>query len=90
MPVTSTEKPKISKKSQHRRHQRNIARDIQKQQARTSCILPQTSFSRLVHEIIGEVNDGDCYVRQDAVKALQNVSEDYISDLKQHGIQEGR
>ena len=35
----------------------------------------------MVHEIVSEIDDGDYYVRQDAVKALQSVSEDYISDL---------
>ena len=75
--VTSVKKSTSS----YRRHQRNIAKDIQRQQARASPILPRTSFSRLVHEIVGEIGDGDYYVRQDAVKALQSVSEDYISDI---------
>ena len=65
----------------YKRHQRNIAKDIQRQQSRSSLILPRTSFSRLVHEIVAQMDDGDYYVRQDAVKALQSVSEDYISDL---------
>ena len=65
----------------YKRHQRNIAKDIQRQQSRSSLILPRTSFSRLVHEIVSQMDDGDYYVRQDAVKALQSVSEDYISDL---------
>ena len=67
--------------SSYRRHQRNIAKDIQHQQTRSSLILPRTSFSRLVHEIVSEIGDGDYYVRQDAVKALQCVSEDYISEI---------
>lgn len=78
---TSTIKPRMGKPLSHRRHQRNIARDIKKQQARTTCILPQTSFRRLVHEIMSDVSEQDFYVRQDAIKALQNVSEDFLSDL---------
>ena len=72
---------KSNRGKSYRRHQRNIAQDIKKQQERTSCILPQTSFSRIVHEIVSEVGNGDYYVRQDAVKALQTVSEDMISDM---------
>ena len=67
----------------YRRHQKNIMKDIAKQQSRATNILPHTSFSRLVHEIVNDVTDGDYYVRQDAVKALQAVAEDHVSHLFQ-------
>lgn len=76
--MTNSKLPTSTKKN--RKHQRNINREIRQQQSRTDLILPHTSFSRLVHEVIGEFAN-DMYVRQDAVSALQTAAEDHLTDL---------
>ena len=63
----------------YRRHQRNIAKDIATQQRAVGGIIPYTSFSRLVHEIVSE--SGDYCVRADAVRALQEATEGRITDM---------
>ncbi len=76
---TSAPRKKLSAAAQHRKHQRNIARDITKMQACTKPFIPLTSFSRLVHEIVGE--QGEYCVRSDAVRALQVAAEDHLTTM---------
>jgi histone H3/H4 len=75
----SASRKKLSAAAQHRKHQRNIGRDIDRMQRRTEPFIPLTSFSRLVHEIVGE--QGDFCVRSDAVRALQTAAEDYVTTM---------
>ena len=63
-----------------------MLREIARQQGRTSSILPYTSFNRIVHEVVQDVaTEGDFYVRQDAVRALQVAAEEHITDLFREG-----
>jgi histone H3/H4 len=75
----SASRKKLSAAAQHRKHQRNITRDIDKMQRSTEPFIPLTSFSRLVHEIVGE--QGDFCVRSDAVRALQTAAEDHVTTM---------
>jgi histone H3/H4 len=70
---------KLSTAAMQRKHQRNIARDIEKMQRSTDPFIPLTSFSRLVHEIVAE--QGDYCVRSDAVRALQSAAEDHVTTV---------
>ena len=70
---------KMSAASLHRRHERNIRKDIEHMQRTPDPIIPFTSFSRVVHEILGE--QGDYSIRHDAVQALQSASEDHLTDV---------
>ena len=56
----------------------NPIREIKLQQKRTDLLIPAAPFRRLVNEM---TNDPDIRYQQEAVKALQTVSEAYLIDL---------
>jgi len=75
----SAPRKKLSAAAQHRRHQRNIRRDIARMQRCTDPFIPLTSFGRLVHEIVGA--QGDYCVRAEAVRALQSAAEEHVTKM---------
>ena len=60
--------------------QRRIARDIKRQQNSVKNVIPQTSFQRVVAEIIqdSETEEALC-VREEAVSALQCEAENFVT-----------
>lgn len=79
-PTVATSAPRtLSSAAMHRRHQKKIRKAIERQQQSANTIIPYTSFSRLVHEIVGDV--GDYCVRSEAIKALQEATEDRMTDI---------
>ena len=62
-----------------RRHERNIRKDIEHQQSSAKLVIPFTSFSRLVHELLAD--QGDFCIRFDAVQALQTAAEDRVTEM---------
>ena len=80
-PPTSATR-KLSAAAIHRKHQRKIQRDIEQQQKSPDPIIPFTSFSRLVHEIVADC--GDYCVRSEAIRALQEAAEDRMTDMFSH------
>ena len=63
----------------HEKHNRAVQREIKHLQATPDVIIPTTSFSRVVREILNE--QGDFCIRADAVKALQHAAEDCMTDM---------
>ena len=63
----------------HNKHNRAVQKEIKELQQSPHLIIPQTSFSRVVHEMLHE--HGDYSIRSDAVKALQYAAEDCMSDI---------
>ena len=63
----------------HDKHNRSVQREITQLQRSPDMIIPNTSFSRVVHEILGQ--HGDYSIRAEAVKALQCASEDCITEM---------
>jgi len=77
---TPTSAPrKMSAAALQRRHERNIRKDIEQMQRTANAIIPFTSFSRVVHEILAD--QGDFCIRADAVQALQAATEDRLTDM---------
>jgi len=70
---------KLSSAATYRRHQRKIAKDIEHQQKSADPIIPYTSFSRIVHEIVADC--GQYCVRSEAIRALQEAAESRMTDM---------
>ena len=77
-PPTSAPR-KMSAAAAQRRHERNIRRDIEHAQQSGRAVIPYTSFSRVVHEVLAD--QGDFCIRTDAVRALQAAAEDRLTDM---------
>lgn len=79
-PTVPTSAPRtLSSAAAHRKHQKKIAKMISAQQRSEHTIIPYTSFSRVVHELVAEC--GDYCVRSDAIRALQEAAEDRMTDM---------
>lgn len=79
-PTSAPSAPRtLSSAAAHRKHQRKLQRLIRQQQQSGETIIPYTSFSRIVHELVAEA--GDYCVRSEAVRALQEAAEDRMTDM---------
>lgn len=76
-PTSATRR--VSAAAMHRKHQRKIQKDIEHQQQSPHHIIPFTSFSRLVHEIVAK--SGNYCVRSEAIHALQEAAEDRMTEM---------
>jgi len=78
-PTPTSAPRKMSSSALQRRHERNVQKDIQRMQASGKPVIPYTSFSRVVHEVLEDL--GEYCIRADAVLALQTATEEHLTDM---------
>ena len=66
-------------KSKRKHKQTKWLREIKYYQNTTDLLIPHMNFKRLVQEIIQDYNT-DLHVTEEAIEALQTVSEEYLTD----------
>ena len=85
-PDTSTSAPPskrsaAARQRRHDKHNRNVQREINQLQRSPDNIIPMTSFSRIIREMLDA--QGDYSIRADAMRALQYAAEDHVTDMFQ-------
>ena len=79
IPTPTSAPRKLSAAATYRKHRKKIAKSIDAQQRSPNPVIPYTSFSRIVHELVAE--SGEYCVRSEAIRALQEAAEDRMTDM---------